>query len=71
MTNTFLKWSATLFTILGAIAVTMKFDPLNIWLLNTGSLLWMIWAYRIREYSIVLVNATMIMIYFGGLIIRL
>jgi energy-converting hydrogenase Eha subunit C len=71
MMNTVLKWTATVVTILGALAVVFKLDPLNIWLFNIGSLIWLVWAFRIREYSIVLVNAVMILIYASGLIMRI
>jgi hypothetical protein len=69
--NTFLKWSATILTILGALAITHKLDPLNIYLLNVGSVLWIMWSFRIREYAILIVNIAMMLIYAHGLIIRL
>jgi hypothetical protein len=69
--NSFLKWSATILTILGALAITHKLDPLNIYLLNIGSVLWIMWAFRIREYAILAVNIAMMLIYAHGLIIRL
>jgi hypothetical protein len=69
--NIFLKWSATILTILGALAITHKLDPLNIYLLNVGSVLWIMWSFRIREYAILIVNIAMMLIYAHGLIIRL
>jgi hypothetical protein len=71
MINSILKWSATLLTILGALAITYGLDPLNIYLLNLASILWIIWALRIGERSIIVVNAAMLVIYGYGLIIRL
>lgn len=71
MMNSTLKWSATLLTILGALAITHGIDPLNIYLLNVASILWIIWALRIGERSIIVVNAAMLVIYAYGLIIRL
>jgi hypothetical protein len=50
--NNFLKWTATILTILGALAISYKLDPLNLYLLNVGSVFWIIWSLRIREYSI-------------------
>ena len=69
--NNFLKWIATILTILGALAISYKLDPLNIYLLNVGSVFWIIWSLRIREYSILAVNVVMMIIYAHGLIIRL
>ena len=69
--NNFLKWTATILTILGALAISYKIDPLNLYLLNAGSVFWIIWSLRIREYSILLVNLVMMLIYAHGLIIRL
>lgn len=71
MMNSILKWLATLLTILGALAITHGLDPLNIYLLNVASILWIIWALRIGERSIIVVNAAMLVIYGYGLIIRL
>lgn len=71
MVNSILKWTATAFTVAGAMAVSMGIDPLNIWLLNIGSLLWMAWGYRIKESSILAVNGAMLAIYAGGLVTRL
>lgn len=71
MVNSILKWTATAFTVAGAMAVSLGIDPLNIWLLNIGSLLWMAWGYRIKESSILAVNGAMLAIYAGGLINRI
>jgi hypothetical protein len=71
MINTVLKWTATVVTILGALAVTWSLDPLNIYLLNLASVLWIVWGLRIREWSIVVVNASLMAIYIYGLIIRM
>jgi hypothetical protein len=69
--NSLLKWTATVLTILGALAISYKLDPLNIYLLNAGSVFWIIWSLRIREYSILAVNVVMMMIYAHGLVLRL
>jgi len=68
--NFFLKWAATIITIAGALAVSLKLDPLNIYLLNVGSILWVIWGWRIREPSIITVNIVILAIYMYGLIVR-
>lgn len=69
--NSAIKWVATIFTVVGAVAVTLKIDPLNIILFNIGSALWIIWALRIREYSILVVNIAMMLIYALGAVLRL
>ena len=69
--NSALKWTATLFTIVGALAVTHNWDPLNMYVLNIASVLWVWWALRIRELSIVIVNVSMLAIYAYGLLIRM
>jgi hypothetical protein len=71
MINTVLKWLATVVTVAGAVAVTHNLDPLNIYLLNLASILWIVWGLRIREWSIVVVNASLMAIYIYGLIIRM
>ena len=69
--NSVLKWLATVLTIMGAITVSYHIDPLNIYLLNIACVLWIVWALRIREWSIVVVNGAMLAIYAWGLFIRL
>jgi hypothetical protein len=71
MINTILKWLATVLTIAGALAVSYNIDPLNIYLLNIACVLWIVWALRIREWSIFTVNAVMLVIYGHGLFMRL
>ena len=70
MINQILKWVATLVTVLGALAVVYQLDPLNIYFLNGASILWVIWALRISEWSIVVVNVAMLLIYAWGLVLR-
>ena len=67
MINSFLKWAATLITILGAIATSLKNTPLNVYLLNTGALLFLMWSFRIKEWSLVVVNGVLVAIYAIGI----
>ena len=69
--NNAIKWTATVFTVLGALAVSNGWDPLNIYLLNIGSILWVWWGIRIRENSIIVVNVSMLLVYLYGLIVRI
>ena len=65
--NFILKWVACVITLCGALATSMRVDPLNIYLLNTGALLYLIWSLRIKEWNLVVINAGLLAIYIVGL----
>jgi len=67
MMNTYLKWIATVITLAGALCTSLRVDPLNIYLLNTGAFLFLIWSYRIRDFALVSVNAGLLLIYILGI----
>jgi hypothetical protein len=67
MLNDILKWSGMAFVIAGALCTSFRIDPLNIVLLNLGALVYMLWALRIREMNLVIVNAVLLAIYAIGL----
>lgn len=69
--NLVLKWLATVVTIAGALTVSYNIDPLNIYLLNLACVVWIAWGWRIREWSIVTVNVSLLLIYAWGLVLRL
>jgi hypothetical protein len=71
MIDTVLKWLATVVTIAGALTVSHNIDPLNIYLLNLACVVWIAWGWRIREWSIVTVNVSLLLIYAWGLVLRL
>lgn len=70
MIDTILKWVACAVTLAGATATAVQLDPLNIYLLNAGAVLYLIWSLRIREWSLVTINAGLLTIYLVGLFIR-
>jgi len=70
-TNGIIKWTATVITVVGALAVANSWDPLNIYLFNIGSILWVWWAVRIKEPSIIVVNVAMLLVYLYGFVIRI
>jgi len=70
MINTVLKWTACAVTLAGALATSLQLDPLNILLLNSGAVLYLIWSLRIREWSLVTINAGLLTIYLYGAILR-
>ena len=65
--NNCLKWSGMLCVVLGALATSMRIDPANIYLLNAGAFLYLVWAVRIRELNLIIVNAVLLAIYIVGL----
>jgi len=67
MLNNMLKWGGCLTVVLGALCTSLRIDPLNIYLLNVGALMYLLWAIRIRELNLILVNAVLLAIYILGL----
>ena len=67
MLNNMLKWGGCLTVVLGALCTSLRIDPLNIYLLNVGALMYLLWAVRIRELNLILVNAVLLAIYILGL----
>jgi hypothetical protein len=47
------------------------FDPLNIYFLNVGAVLYLIWAYRIRELNQIVVNIVLLGVYIMGFVQRM
>jgi hypothetical protein len=64
------KWVATFVTLLGALATTLKFDPLNIVLLNAGAVLFFLWGVLIKDKAMMTVNFGLLAIYVFGLWLR-
>jgi len=67
----YLKWLATFITIVGAICTSINLYPLGPALLNFGALLWLIVAIKWREWSLIVINATLLAIYTTGLLVKL
>jgi len=70
-TKTILEWSATAFTVAGAVAIALALDPLNIYLLNVGAVLWLIWAVMVKRTSLIVVNAALLTVYVYGFVLRI
>jgi hypothetical protein len=62
-----LKWAGTVITLAGALCTSLRVDPLNVYLLNVGALLFLWWAFRIRDRAMITVNAGLLGIYVLGL----
>ena len=68
MTNSILKWTACVLVCVGALCTSLRIDPLNIYLLNAGAVIYLVWSIRIRELSLIVVNAVLLAIYALGLV---
>ena len=66
--NFYLKWSATAVTLAFAVLTAAQITPLNIWFANISSVMWLVWALRIKEWSLVAVNGGLLAVYFSGLL---
>jgi hypothetical protein len=71
MITTAFKWLGTTFTILGALFTTLGLDPVNVYAFNLGAILWLVAAVRMKEASLIAVNAALLAIYFIGFILRI
>jgi hypothetical protein len=67
----YLKWLATFVTILGAVATSVNMYPLGPALLNVGAFIWLIVSIMWSEWSLIVINATLLLIYTIGLVIKL
>ena len=65
--NFVLKWVACIVTLLGATCTALRIDPMNIYLLNAGAILYLWWSIRIREWNLIVVNVVLLLIYIVGL----
>ena len=65
------KHLALVATLSGALATALMWDPLNIVLLNLGSILYLYWSYSVRDWNLIAVNAGLLTIYVVGAIIRI
>jgi hypothetical protein len=67
--NFYLKWAATFLTLAFAVMTSMRLTPYNIWIANISSLMWLIWSLRVKEWSLVVVNTGLLLVYAAGLFI--
>ena len=65
--NNILKWAATAITLIGAVLTSLNIYPLNVIAFNIGSVLWLIFAVRIKEPSLIVVNSGLLLVYVAGL----
>ena len=67
MLNTILKWLGCAAVCAGALCTSLRIDPLNIYLLNAGAAFYLLWALRIGERNLIIVNAVLLAIYIVGI----
>ena len=67
----FLKWLGTALTIAGAVATALAIDPLNVYLFNAGAVTWLFAAIRMKEKSLIVVNAGLLAVYLFGIFYRI
>ena len=68
MINSILKWAATAITLFGAVLTSLNLFPYNVYAFNVGCIVWIMWGFRIREISIVIVNSGLLLVYLIGAI---
>jgi hypothetical protein len=62
-----MKWISTGIMLLAALAIVEGVHPMSIYLLNLGSLAWLITSIMWREWSLIVVNASLLAVYVYGL----
>jgi hypothetical protein len=62
-----MKWISTGIMLLAALAIVEGQHPESIYLLNLGSLAWLITSIMWREWSLIVVNASLLLVYVYGL----
>ena len=67
----YLKWLATLVTAAGAVCTSINMYPEGPALLNLGSFIWLIVSIIWREWSLIAINAILLLIYSVGLVVKL
>ena len=67
MVNDIIKWTALAATLSGALCTSLRIDPMNVYLLNLGSLLYLIWSIRVKDTNLICVNAGLMLIYIVGI----
>lgn len=67
----YVKWIATVFALAGAACASVNLYPAGPILMNVGALLWLWVAIIWREWSLIVINAALLVIYTAGLAIKL
>ena len=65
-TNFVLKWTGCFLILAGAVLTSINIYPLNLFVLNSGTIFYMFWSYRVKEASVFVVNLGLFIIYLIG-----
>lgn len=65
------KWAGTFVTLIGAALTSLAIDPINIYFLNIGSILFLIWGTLIKDKAMIAVNGGLLTIYLVGVTMRI
>lgn len=63
-----IEWLATIVMIVAAVGIVQKWST-TIWILNAGSVLWLLTAYLKRQWSLFAVNFVLLGVYIYGLFV--
>jgi 4-hydroxybenzoate polyprenyltransferase len=62
-----LGWAGCFFVCAGALCTSLRIDPLNIYFLNLGAIVYLFWSIRTKTWNQVVVNTVLLAIYIMGL----
>lgn len=63
-----MKWLSTAVMLAAAMCIALDLRPWHLYLLNLGSFFWLITAVLWRERSLIVVNASLLAVYFYGFV---
>ena len=67
--DSYIKWIACVVCCGGALLTSLRIDPINIYLLNAGAVLYLVWSIRARDVNLMIVNGVLVSCYGVGLFI--
>ncbi len=66
-----IKWLGTLLTIGGTFMTAIEVDPLNIYLFIVGAFFWLLVSVRMKDFSLIVLNSSLLAASLLGLILRI
>ena len=70
MFNNILKWVACAVTLTAALLTSFEVLGYNREMFAVGAMLYLLWAVRIREANLIVINGALLAIYGAGLIVK-
>lgn len=68
MIDNILKWTACVVTLAAALCTANEIHTVNRELFAAGAVLYLLWAIRIKELNLIVINAALLIIYGTGLL---